>query len=142
MCDWKYRQELFVVNGTSKVRNHLEQKHQIDSRIGIRRKASTQKSVLDQQKDSAASSVFFLEGLGREVQRAAYPLDCILPHCLLSIGESVFSSTTLLLESSADKPPTKGSEDYLKLGNECSCIEEATTYEGSPSITEQNLNSL
>jgi hypothetical protein len=29
----KYKQELFVINGTSGVRNHLEQKHQIDPRV-------------------------------------------------------------------------------------------------------------
>ena len=55
----KYKQELFVVNGTSRVRNHLEQKHQIDSHTGMRRKNSGRKSVLDQQKDAAASSMFF-----------------------------------------------------------------------------------
>ncbi|EXV00304.1 hypothetical protein X797_006749 [Metarhizium robertsii] len=55
----KHKQELFVINGTSRVRNHLEQKHQIDSQTGIRRKSSTRKSVLDQQKDAAASSIFF-----------------------------------------------------------------------------------
>jgi hypothetical protein len=54
----KYKQELFVISGTSRVRNHLEQKHQIDSRSGIRRNSSTQKSVFDQQKDAAASSTF------------------------------------------------------------------------------------
>ncbi|RKL22148.1 hypothetical protein BFJ72_g14738 [Fusarium proliferatum] len=26
----KHKQELFVINGTSRVRNHLEQKHQVD----------------------------------------------------------------------------------------------------------------
>jgi hypothetical protein len=55
----KYKQELFVINGTSRIRNHLEQKHQIDSQSGIRRNSPTQKSVLDQQKDAAASSTFF-----------------------------------------------------------------------------------
>ena len=54
----KYKQELFVINGTSRVRNHLEQKHQIDSQTGMR-KSSAPKSVLDQQKDAAASSAFF-----------------------------------------------------------------------------------
>jgi len=55
----KYKQELFVINGTSRVRNHLEQKHRIDSQTGIRRKNSPQKSVLGLQKDAAASSAFF-----------------------------------------------------------------------------------
>lgn len=55
----KYKQELFVINGTSKTRSHLEQKHQIDSQTGIRRNSSPQKSVLDQQKDAAASNNFF-----------------------------------------------------------------------------------
>lgn len=55
----KYKQELFVINGTSKARTHLEQKHQIDTKTGIRRSSSVQKSVLDQQKDAAASNTFF-----------------------------------------------------------------------------------
>ncbi|KJZ70187.1 hypothetical protein HIM_10410 [Hirsutella minnesotensis 3608] len=55
----KYKQELFVINGTSRARNHLEQKHQIDCQNGVKRTGSGQKSVLDQQKDAAASIAFF-----------------------------------------------------------------------------------
>lgn len=55
----KFSQELFVINGTSKARNHLAQKHQIDFQTGIRRNSSTQKSALDQQRVAAASSTFF-----------------------------------------------------------------------------------
>ncbi|RYC77207.1 hypothetical protein BFJ63_vAg19919, partial [Fusarium oxysporum f. sp. narcissi] len=55
----KNKQELFVINGTSKVRNHLEQKHQIDSQSGIKKHSSTRKSVLDQQKSAAATNTFF-----------------------------------------------------------------------------------
>ncbi|KAF7444167.1 Dimer-Tnp-hAT domain containing protein [Pyrenophora tritici-repentis] len=36
----KSKQELFVINGTSRIRNHLEQKHQIDPQSGIKRKGS------------------------------------------------------------------------------------------------------
>ncbi|KAG7410168.1 putative AC transposase [Fusarium oxysporum f. sp. raphani] len=55
----KNKQELFVINGTSKVRNHLEQKHQIDPHSGIKKHSSTRKSVLDQQKSAAATNTFF-----------------------------------------------------------------------------------
>ena len=55
----KYKQELFVINGTSGVRNHLEQKHQIDPQSGIRKHSSTRKSVLEQQKSAAATNAFF-----------------------------------------------------------------------------------
>ncbi|KAF7443405.1 hypothetical protein A1F99_129120 [Pyrenophora tritici-repentis] len=55
----KSKQELFVINGTSRIRNHLEQKHQIDPQSGIKRKGSVRKSIIDQQKDGAASSIFF-----------------------------------------------------------------------------------
>ncbi|KAG7410173.1 putative AC transposase [Fusarium oxysporum f. sp. raphani] len=55
----KNKQELFVINGTSKVRNHLEQKHQIDPQSGIKKHSSTRKSVLDQQKSAAATNTFF-----------------------------------------------------------------------------------
>ncbi|KAH7471583.1 hypothetical protein FOMA001_g13376 [Fusarium oxysporum f. sp. matthiolae] len=53
------KQELFVINGTSKVRNHLEQKHQIDPQSSIKKHSSTRKSVLDQQKSAAATNTFF-----------------------------------------------------------------------------------
>ncbi|KAG9379949.1 hypothetical protein A1F94_008844 [Pyrenophora tritici-repentis] len=55
----KSKQEFFVINGTSRIRNHLEQKHQIDPQSGIKRKGSVRKSIIDQQKDGAASSTFF-----------------------------------------------------------------------------------
>ncbi|KAH7349214.1 hypothetical protein BKA66DRAFT_575915 [Pyrenochaeta sp. MPI-SDFR-AT-0127] len=55
----KSKQELFVINGTSRIRNHLEQKHQIDPQSGIKRKGSVRKSIIDQQKDAAASNTFF-----------------------------------------------------------------------------------
>ncbi|KAL9563891.1 hypothetical protein ACKAV7_011926 [Fusarium commune] len=55
----KNKQKLFVINGTSKVRNHLEQKHQIDPQSGIKKHSSTRKSVLDQQKSAAATNTFF-----------------------------------------------------------------------------------
>ncbi|SCO92701.1 uncharacterized protein FRV6_16829 [Fusarium oxysporum] len=55
----KNKQELFVINGTSKVRNHLEQKHQIDPQSGIKKHSSTRKSVLDQRKSAAATNTFF-----------------------------------------------------------------------------------
>ncbi|KAH7012414.1 hypothetical protein B0J12DRAFT_586810, partial [Macrophomina phaseolina] len=32
----KYKQELFVINGTSGVRNHLERKHQVDPQSGVK----------------------------------------------------------------------------------------------------------
>ncbi|KAG7001603.1 hypothetical protein FOFC_21061 [Fusarium oxysporum] len=59
----KNKQELFVINGTSKVRNHLEQKHQIDPQSGIKKHSSTRKSVLDQQKSAAATNTFFWKDL-------------------------------------------------------------------------------
>ena len=55
----KSKQELFVINGTSRIRNHLEQKHRIDPQSGIKRKGSVRKSIIDQQKDAAASNTFF-----------------------------------------------------------------------------------
>lgn len=55
----KHKQEMFVINGTSRIRNHLELKHQIDSQSGIKKRGSIRRSVIDQQKDSAASSTFF-----------------------------------------------------------------------------------
>ena len=55
----KNKQELFVINGTSRIRHHLEQKHQIDPQSGIKRKGSIRKSVIDQQVDAAASRTFF-----------------------------------------------------------------------------------
>ncbi|KAG7425131.1 putative AC transposase [Fusarium oxysporum f. sp. raphani] len=55
----KNKQELFVINGTSKVRNHLEQKHQINPQSSIKKHSSTRKSVLDQQKSAAATNTFF-----------------------------------------------------------------------------------
>ncbi|KAL5610443.1 hypothetical protein FOBRF1_006560 [Fusarium oxysporum] len=55
----KNKQELFVINGTSKVRNDLEQKHQIDPQSSIKKHSSTRKSVLDQQKSAAATNTFF-----------------------------------------------------------------------------------
>jgi hypothetical protein len=55
----KYKQELFIINGTSGVRSHLEQKHQIDPQSGTKRHSSTRKSVLEQQRSAAAASTFF-----------------------------------------------------------------------------------
>jgi hypothetical protein len=55
----KYKQELFVINGTSGVRNHLEHKHQIDPQSGVKRHSSTRKSVLEQQNGAAATNTFF-----------------------------------------------------------------------------------
>jgi len=55
----KRKQELFVVNGTSGVRNHLEQKHQIDPQSGMKKRGSTRTSVLEQQKSAAATNTFF-----------------------------------------------------------------------------------
>ena len=55
----KYKQELFVINGTSGVRNHLEHKHQIDPQSGVKRHNSTRKSVLEQQNGAAATNTFF-----------------------------------------------------------------------------------
>jgi hypothetical protein len=55
----KYKQELFVINGTSGVRNHLEHKHQIDPQSGVKRHSSTRKSVLEQQNGAATTNTFF-----------------------------------------------------------------------------------
>ncbi|KAH6645681.1 hypothetical protein BKA67DRAFT_541850 [Truncatella angustata] len=55
----KQKQELFVINSTSRVRNHLEQKYQIDPQSGIKKRSRTQKSVLEQQKSAAATNTFF-----------------------------------------------------------------------------------
>ena len=55
----KYKQELFVINGTSGVRNHLERKHQIDPQSGVKRHSWKRKSVLEQQTDAAAANTFF-----------------------------------------------------------------------------------
>lgn len=55
----KYKQELFVINGTSGVRNHLERKHQIDPQNGVKRHGWTRKSVLEQQTGAAATNTFF-----------------------------------------------------------------------------------
>lgn len=55
----KFRQELFVINGTSGVRNHLEQKHQVDPKSGIKNHSSTRKSVLEQQKSATTTNTFF-----------------------------------------------------------------------------------
>ncbi|KJZ68079.1 hypothetical protein HIM_12529 [Hirsutella minnesotensis 3608] len=55
----KYKQELFVINGTSGVRNHLKQRHQIDPQSGTRKRVATRASVLEQQKSAAATSTFF-----------------------------------------------------------------------------------
>jgi hypothetical protein len=55
----KNTQELFVINGTSRVGNHLEQKRQIDPKSGIKRKDSARKSVLEQQKSAATTNTFF-----------------------------------------------------------------------------------
>ncbi|KAA8610947.1 hypothetical protein PtrV1_14031 [Pyrenophora tritici-repentis] len=56
---WEEQARVVVINGTSRIRNHLEQKHQIDPQSGIKRKGSVRKSIIDQQKDGAASSIFF-----------------------------------------------------------------------------------
>ncbi|KAI1181368.1 hypothetical protein F5B17DRAFT_425656 [Nemania serpens] len=55
----KSRQELFVINGTSRIRSHLEQKHRIDPQSGFRRQSSLRRSIFDQQKNAAASTSFF-----------------------------------------------------------------------------------
>jgi hypothetical protein len=55
----KHKQELFIINGTSGVRNHLEQKHQIDPQSGIKKRSRTRKSVLEQQRSAAATNTFF-----------------------------------------------------------------------------------
>ncbi|KAJ0129553.1 54S ribosomal protein L4, partial [Fusarium oxysporum f. sp. albedinis] len=55
----KHKQELFIINGTSGVRNHLEQKHQIDPQSGIKKPSRTRKSVLEQQRSAAATNTFF-----------------------------------------------------------------------------------
>ena len=54
-----YKQELFVINGTSGARSHLEKKHQIDSKSSIKKNSFIQKLVLDQQKGTATASNFF-----------------------------------------------------------------------------------
>ena len=54
-----YKQELFVINGTSGARSHLEKKHQIDPKSGIKKNSFIRKSVLDQQKGTATASNFF-----------------------------------------------------------------------------------
>ena len=53
------KQELFVINGTSEASRHLEEKHQIDPKSGIKKNSFIQKSVLDQQKGTATASNFF-----------------------------------------------------------------------------------
>lgn len=50
---------MFVINSTSRIRNHLEQKHQVDAQSGIKRKNSVRMSTIDQQKDAAVSNTFF-----------------------------------------------------------------------------------
>jgi hypothetical protein len=55
----KHKQELFVINGTSRVRNHLEQKHPVDVQSGVKKPSSTRRSVLDQQRSAAVTSTFF-----------------------------------------------------------------------------------
>jgi hypothetical protein len=55
----KYKQELFIINGTSGVRSHLEQKHRIDPQSGTKGNSSTRKSVLEQQRSAAAASTFY-----------------------------------------------------------------------------------
>lgn len=54
-----HKQELFVVNGTSRARSHLEEKHHIDPQSGIKRHSRTTKSVLDQQMGAATANNFF-----------------------------------------------------------------------------------
>ncbi|TKA46699.1 hypothetical protein B0A49_12811, partial [Cryomyces minteri] len=54
-----YKQELFVINGTSGARSHLEEKHQIDPQTGVKRNTSATKCILDQQKGAAATNNFF-----------------------------------------------------------------------------------
>jgi hAT family protein len=54
-----HKQELFVVNGTSRARSHLEEKHHIDPQSGIKRNSRTRKSVLDQQMGAATANNFF-----------------------------------------------------------------------------------
>jgi hypothetical protein len=53
------KQELFVVNGTSRARSHLEEKYQIDPQSGVKKKGRTRKSILDQQKSAATANNFF-----------------------------------------------------------------------------------
>lgn len=55
----KYKQELFVINGTSGVRNHLEQKHHIDPQSGKKKRGSLRASVLEQQRSAATTNIFF-----------------------------------------------------------------------------------
>jgi hypothetical protein len=74
----KYKQELFFINTTSRVRNHLEQKYQIDSQTSIRRNSSIQKSVLDQQKYTAVSSTFFWKD---SVEKFKELLICWIVYC-------------------------------------------------------------
>ena len=90
------------------VRNHLEQKRQIDPQSGIKKRSSTRKSVLEQQKSAAAANTF--------TQGASNSLDSVLPYCFLSIRKSVFPRTTLLFEPGTPQPPPKCSENYSKLG--------------------------
>src|SRR5439155_3333827 len=54
-----YKQELFVINGTSGARSYLEEKHQIDPKSSIKKNSFIRKSVLDQQKGTATASNFF-----------------------------------------------------------------------------------
>ncbi|QLI70690.1 uncharacterized protein G6M90_00g079080 [Metarhizium brunneum] len=50
---------IFIINGTSGVRNHLEQRHQIGPQSGSKKRSSRRKSVLEQQKSAAATNTFF-----------------------------------------------------------------------------------
>lgn len=54
-----YKQELFVINGTSGARSHLEERHQIDPQTGVKTTKPVRKSILDQQKGAAAANDFF-----------------------------------------------------------------------------------
>ncbi|XWX00794.1 hypothetical protein V2A60_008815 [Cordyceps javanica] len=51
--------KLFVINGTSGVRSHLDQKHHIDPQSGKKRRGSSRAPVLEQQRSAAATSTFF-----------------------------------------------------------------------------------
>jgi hypothetical protein len=81
----KNKQELFVINGTSKVRNHLEQKHQIDPQSGIKKHGSTRKSVLDLAR--FALDLLAISPMSDECERLFS--SCCL-YCAVVLGENIF----------------------------------------------------
>jgi hypothetical protein len=111
------KQELFVVNGTSRARSHLEEKHHIDPQSGVKKKSRTRKFTLDQQKGAATTSNFLFAG----------SCTVILP----STRKLALPWTSLLFKSVSTEPTPKGCENYSRLGYGRLSIEEAVKGDAS-----------